>query len=145
MPNKVLMDCYTLAQRYVGIKEMPGSKKDHMTILAMLRLDDDWPEHDEVPWCSAFVNWIAWHLHLPRSKSLLARSWLLIGHQSLVPEIGNDVVVLAPRGPGSGHVGFFAGLSADGSLVSVLGGNQSNQVSIAGFPHTAVLDYRRLF
>lgn len=42
----------------------------------------------------------------------------------------------------AGHVGFFAGL--DGASVKVLGGNQSNAVSIQNFPIASVLGVRRL-
>ena len=64
---------FELAQRFVGVKEIPGSESNPM-VLSMLRLDQAWPEGDEVPWCSAFVNYIAWLLRLPRSKALNARS-----------------------------------------------------------------------
>jgi hypothetical protein len=73
---------FDLAQRFVGISEGPASATKPQ-VLAMLRLDQKWPKGDDVPWCSAFINYIAWLLRLPRSKSLLARSWLLIdGNQS---------------------------------------------------------------
>ena len=39
---------YDLAMRYVGVKEVPGTK-DNPIVLSMLRLDSKWPEHDEVP------------------------------------------------------------------------------------------------
>lgn len=69
------INAYDLAQRFNGMNELPGTL-DNPQILAMLRLDTNVPEHDEVAWCSAFVNYIAWLLRLPRSKSLMARSWL---------------------------------------------------------------------
>jgi hypothetical protein len=52
----------------------------------------------------------------------------------VVLERGND--------PLSGHVGFFRQMSADGSKVYVLGGNQGDAVSIAAFPANKVLGYR---
>ena len=143
---------YWLAERYVGIKEIPGSQHNP-AILAMLRLDQTWPEADEVPWCSGFVNWIAWHLRLPRSKSLLARSWLGVGVPVPLEEAvaGWDVVVLQ-RGTGAqpgpenqtapGHVGFFAGL--EGGSVLLLGGNQSDSVNVSPYPRSRVLGVRRL-
>ena len=69
---------YDLASRFIGIKEVRGSVSNPQ-ILSMLRLDSSWPKGDEVPWCSAFVNYPAWLLRLPRSKSLRARSWLEVG------------------------------------------------------------------
>jgi len=47
-------------------------------ILAMLKLNDDWPHDDSVSWCSAFVNDIALLLGLNSPKSLRARSWVAI-------------------------------------------------------------------
>lgn len=143
---------FDLAQRFVGVREVPGTT-DNPQILAMLKLDGEWPEHDEVPWCSAFVNYIAWLLRLPRSKSLRARSWLNVGtpvwnYRSAKP--GFDVVILS-RGddaPGPdvidapGHVGWYA----DGCTgrVTLLGGNQGDTVSLARYEESRVLGVRRL-
>ena len=68
----------------------------------MLRLDQKWPEGDEFPWCSTFTNYIAWPLRLPRSKSLRARSWLLVGKPTSLENAvaGFDVVILK-RGSGT--------------------------------------------
>src|SRR6266487_3626794 len=133
---------FLLAQRNVGVTEAPGILHTTPLILAMLRLDSDWPESDEVPWCSAFVNFIAWNLRLPRSKSLAARSWLGVGQGIRLEEAvaDSDVVVLA-RGSG-GHVGFYAGRDQDSVLL--LGGNQGNGVSVAPFARDRVLGVRRL-
>jgi hypothetical protein len=56
--QKIELTAYDMAQRFVGVTEIPGTK-DNSQILAMLRLDQQWPENDEVPWCSAFMNYIA--------------------------------------------------------------------------------------
>ena len=138
---------FDIAQRFVGVEEVPG-QRDNAQILAMLRLDDAWPEHDEVPWCSGFMNYVAWLLRLPRSKSLAARSWLDVGrpiplHQAYV---GFDVVVLyrgARHGP-SGHVGLYAGIGREEEQVLLLGGNQGNMVSVAPYPEERVIGVRRL-
>ena len=143
---------YDIASRFVGLKEVPGDK-DNPGILAMLKLDGDWPDHDEVPWCSAYLNYCSWLLRLPRSKSLQARSWLGVGQMIPIDDaiVGFDVVILK-RGTGKqpgpevtdapGHVGLFAGMA--GTKVAVLGGNQGDQVSVAQFPLTQVLGVRRL-
>lgn len=132
---------FDLAQRFVGVKETPGATSTPV-ILAMLQLDGDWPKDDAVPWCSAFANWIAWLLRLPRSKSLAARSWLNVGRpvtlENAQPD--NDVVVL--ERDGGGHVGFFAGL--EGDQVLILGGNQKDSVCVEGFPRARVLGVRRI-
>ena len=152
--------CLTLfdrASRFIGVKEFAGAI-DHPLIMAWLKLTGDdswtgWPEHDEVPWCSAAVNSWAWDLRLPRSKSLLARSWLGVGRPIPLEEATakNDIVILKRGGgnqPGPenmtapGHVGCFAGL--EGGNVLVLGGNQGDRVCIAPFPVERVLGVRRL-
>jgi len=140
---------YSLAERFIGLSEVEGVASNP-AILAMLRLDAKWPEGDDVPWCSAFVNYIAWLLRLPRSKSLRARSWLDVGYPTNDPQRGFDVVVLARAGStldasvrdAPGHVGFYAG--EKDSRVFVLGGNQSDSVSIASFDMDSLLDIRRL-
>lgn len=154
---------FDLAQRFVGMREVPGTK-DNPFIISFLKLDGEWPEHDEVPWCSAFVNYICWLLRLPRSKSLAARSWLNVG-QEVAPQdaaVGFDVIVLS-RGEGEqpgpdvikapGHVGFFAGWATpalgegwirDRQDIHVLGGNQSNSISVARFKQRRLLGIRRL-
>lgn len=149
---KIQTTAYDTARRFLGLSEVPGSVHNPL-ILAMLQLDQQWPSGDEVPWCSAFVNFVAHVLGLSRSKDLRARSWLAVGRpvELLEARPENDVVVLqrgAGRQPGPqtlnapGHVGFFA--NRDGGFVSVLGGNQSDGVSIARFPVEKVLGVRRL-
>jgi len=121
--------------------------------MAMLKLDNSWPQNDEVPWCSAFVNYICWLLRLPRSKDLRARSWLEVGTPVTLEQAtpGFDIVVLkrgSPPQPGPdvidapGHVGFFAGF--DGALIEVLGGNQANTVKVSRYDPQNLLSIRRL-
>jgi uncharacterized protein (TIGR02594 family) len=151
--RKIELSAFDMAQRFTGITEVPGSTSNPQ-ILAMLRLDMEWPEGDEVPWCSAFMNYIAWLLRLPRSKDLRARSWLLVGQPIALAEAeaAFDVVILK-RGSGNqpgpevidakGHVGLFAGL--EGNEILILGGNQSDTVSIQRYDAGRLLGVRRLF
>ena len=143
---------YQIAERFIGIKEVEGTASNP-AILAMLKLDGDWPKDDSVPWCAAFVNYCAWLLRLPRSKSLRARSWLLIGESMELKyaDRGFDVVVLK-RGRGKqpganvieapGHVGLYSG--HDDKNVWLLGGNQGDSVTVSGFPISRILGIRRL-
>ena len=147
---------YQLAQRFLGIKEINGAI-DNPQIMSMLRLDNSWPDHDEVPWCSAFVNYIAWLLRLPRSKSLAARSWLNVGTpMSLSPFLTNngyDVIIIKRKvsDPGpevtefQGHVGFFNSYNKEEGKVYILGGNQNNTVNVSGYDANRVLGVRRLY
>lgn len=141
------MTAFELAQRFVGeIAELPGRDEHPFVQWCHMLCGLGSNQPDETPWCSSFVNAIAWQLRLPRSKSAAARSWLAIGETvSSVnfATVGYDVVVLT-RGsnPMQGHVGFYAG--STGEHVSVLGGNQGNTVSIASFPLRDVVGFRRL-
>jgi uncharacterized protein (TIGR02594 family) len=149
---KIEISAFDLAQRFVGVSEIPGIASNPQ-VLAMLRLDTDWPDGDEVAWCSAFVNYVTWLLRLPRSKNLMARSWLEIGQPINIAnaETGFDVVILK-RGEGvqpgpevieaPGHVGFYAG--QENGKVLILGGNQGDKVCVAGFSLELVLGVRRL-
>lgn len=145
---------FDLAARFLGVKERAG-KKDHPLVQWWLSLCGyGLDSADEIPWCSAFVNGVAWEWgDVPRSKSAAARSWLRVGQPvSILGAVrGYDVVVLQ-RGAGPqpgpnvlqapGHVGWFDAL--DGDHVVVLGGNQSNEVNFQRFPVARVLGVRRL-
>ena len=146
------MTAYTLAQRYVGQVIERSGDAEHPLIQWWLSLCGyGLDAKDEIPWCSAFVNGIAWELRLPRSKSAAARSWLNIGkpYTLSTAEVGFDVIVLNrggspdPLASGPGHVGWYAGMASE-SHVRVLGGNQGNAISIAVFPIDQVLGVRRL-
>jgi uncharacterized protein (TIGR02594 family) len=151
--RRLEISAYEVASVWIGLAEVVGNF-DNPMILAMLKMDQSWPTHDEVSWCSAFVNFIAKQLKLPRSKDLRARSWLLIGEQVEIEnaEIGSDVVILK-RGNGpqpgpnvidaQGHVGFFGGFEED--KVLILAGNQSNSVNVSRFPKDSILGIRRLY
>ena len=144
-------DAFDIAQRFTGIDEV-GGNIDNPQLMAMLKLDNKWPEHDEVPWCSAFVNYICWLCRLPRSKDLRARSWLTIGRGIPLDSAEVGDVVILKRGLGEqpgpevidakGHVGFYAG-RMDG-LIEILGGNQSDTVKVSRYSTTRLLSVRRL-
>lgn len=151
----VLDSPYKTANQFVGfVKEIPGTKHDPFIQWCFTTVDGyDGETPDEVAWCSVFVNAIAWIHRLDRSRSAAARSWLKLPHaiELAAAAPGFDVVILK-RGAGAqpgpdvlkapGHVGFFAGLV--NGRVLVLGGNQSNGVTIAPFDASLVLGIRRL-
>ena len=152
--KKIEMTAFSLAQRFRGTSEVNG-KVANPLILAMLKLDDDWPQDDAVPWCSAFMNFIFWILRLPRSYSLRARSWLMVGEVVKFSDAfpAFDVVILK-RGinaPGPevieapGHVGLFAGWTETGDKVAVLGGNQADSVNISYYDSGRILGIRRVY
>lgn len=142
---------FELAERFIGIKEI-GGQVDNPQIMAMLRLDNSWPQNDEVPWCSGFANYICWLARLPRSKDLRARSWLRIGKGIPLEAASPGDIIILKRGSGDqpgaevidapGHVGFYAGRFDD--FIEVLGGNQSDTVKISRYPKSRLLGVRRL-
>ena len=151
--KKIELTAFDLAQRFVGVSEVPDQASNPQ-ILAMLQLDEKWPKGDDVAWCSAFMNYIAWLLRLPRSKNLAARSWLKVGRSVSLDEAvtGFDVAILK-RGSGNqpgpdvvdapGHVGLFAG--REGASILILGGNQADSVNVSRYTASRLLGVRRLF
>ena len=102
-------------------------------------------KNDETPWCGGFVAGVLAKSglahHIPNGFAM-ARSWLNAGTKLNNPAYGCVVVFWRgnPKGA-SGHVGFVVGRDSRGNLM-VLGGNQSDQVSIAPFDKGRVLGYR---
>lgn len=152
------MTLYMLAERFVGeVLERPGAASNPFIEWCHESAGLPPGTPDEVPWCSSFVNRLAWLLRLPRSKSARARSWLNVGRpiDLLEAVAGNDVVIFNRGGStdptvidSPGHVAIFGklepGLGLLPEQVSVLGGNQGNGVTIARFPVSDVLGVRRL-
>lgn len=149
------MTLHELASRFLDqINEIPGSRHHPFIQWAHMMAGLPLGTPDETPWCSSFVNTVAWMLSLERSKSAAARSWLTVGTpmDTAAALIGNDVVILQ-RGIGpqpgpevtsgaSGHVGVFSGYGNGG--VWLVGGNQRNSVTRQWFPAEQMLGVRRL-
>lgn len=104
--------------------------------------------NEELPWCSAFVNWCLQQAGYPITHLANARSWLTYkgANMCLASPRWGCVTVLwrPPDGPdpflsGKGHVGFFVG--DQGSKIELLGGNQSRRVQSKSFPKDHVLGY----
>jgi len=99
------------------------------------------PVADEVPWCSAFVNFCVEQHGLKGTNNRLAKSWLTWGRETKEPTRGCIVVFERPEaGAHAGHVGFYLSGSAQTSI-RVLGGNQSDAVTISN-QHLHFLGYR---
>lgn len=142
-----------LATRFVGIKEKVGPGAHNPWILAWNSLIDGGVSDDETPWCSTFCHGICWTLGLPGNPNRRARSWLLVGRPvELKDARPGFTVVIFKRGTGSqpgpeviaapGHVAWLAQVGRD--TVTVVGGNQSNAVTVATFPRSSVLGVREL-
>ena len=134
----------TIARSYLGTKEIKGSA-DNPKIMEMYRtIGHDWVEHDEVAWCAAFVGYCLEKAGFSSTRKLNARSYLRWGEKvtGLEQAKEGDVVVFT-RGASTatGHVAFF--LKAVGSQIEVLGGNQSDGVTIARYAKSRLLGIRR--
>lgn len=129
------------ARKELGTKEVQGSG-NNPRIVAYHAETSLGPSDDSISWCSSFVNWCMKQAGIKGTKSAAARSWLQWGKAVSNPEPG-DVVIFWRESPSSwkGHVALF--LKDDGSYVTVLGGNQSDSVTIARYPKSQLLGYRR--
>jgi uncharacterized protein (TIGR02594 family) len=134
----------TIARSYLGTKEIKGSA-DNPKVMEMYRtVGHDWVEHDEVAWCAAFVGHCLEKAGVSSTRKLNARSYLTWGEK--VPGIEQaregDVVIFT-RGSSTtqGHIAFF--LKATGSQIEVLGGNQSDGVTVARYARSRLLGIRR--
>ena len=96
-----------------------------------------------IAWCAAFVNAVLQKSGYDTTDSLMARSFLNYGKVARKPEEGDIVVLKRGRSSATGHVGFFLGYDETGQYVKVLGGNQGKMVTIAYYPTSRVLGYRK--
>lgn len=102
----------------------------------------DWYKDDETSWCGIFMAFCAKQAGLtPPKDAATARNWLNFGTSTTTPAPG-DIVVYWRESLTSwkGHVGMF--IRKDGNTIYTLGGNQNNQVCIAGMYESQVLGYR---
>jgi uncharacterized protein (TIGR02594 family) len=145
--NLVLFDfekAFIIALGEKGITETSGPKSTerileyHLTTTLRATSDD-------VPWCSAFVNWCIQKAGGKGTGSALARSWLVWGIDAgLDPKQGDIVVLKRGNDDISGHVGFLAFAPSKFSpYIEVLGGNQNNMVCVKKYLRWNVLGYRR--
>jgi len=123
------------AERYLGLNEVKDAKK----LDAMLDFDTSEP-----PWCGAFVGYVIAQT-LPKAKlpanPLWALNWASWGIQnaSVTGQPHYGAVAVFKRNTG-GHVGFVVGHDKD--YVHVLGGNQSNSVSVTRVAKKQLQAYR---
>jgi uncharacterized protein (TIGR02594 family) len=123
-----------------GVDEISGPQGHNPRIVEYHAATSLSATDDETPWCSSFANWCMMKAGQDRTNSAAARSWLTWGEKVEVPRKGCVVVFSRPPSPSSGHVAFFEEIR--GPRIFVLGGNQSNQVSIASYPASRLLAYR---
>jgi uncharacterized protein (TIGR02594 family) len=133
------MTPYDFAATMIGRGEVPDNAalRDYLTT-GGANLDPA-----TTAWCAAFVNSSLGQAGLKGTGSNMARSFLEWGQPVDQPQKG-DIAVFSrgdPNGP-FGHVGFFDSFNPDGSI-KVLGGNQSDAVSLATYGKNRLLGFRR--
>lgn len=116
------------ALKLYGTLEAPGAANDNPTIMQWA--DETGLERvytaDSVPWCGLFAAIVAKRAGKPIvSSPLWALSWSKFGEPGGQPRLGD---VLTFKREGGGHVGLYIG--EDASCYHVLGGNQSDAVTI---------------
>lgn len=154
----------------MGIQERPGDQDHPFIQFALSRVGLGLDAHDEIAWCSALATVVHECLGLATSRPIrlpsghvvgkaAARSWLRFGVSIQRAEWRPGDVCVFKRGgwaqPGlevldaQGHVAFFRRViegsaeAASGPMVEVVGGNQSNRITVAAFPLVQLLDVRR--
>lgn len=126
------------AKKYIGLKEIPGPKHNHILISWLERLKA-WYRDDETPWCGLLVAhcFDICGMKIPKLW-MRAKEWSNNWGTRLLKPVPGCVVVFERQG--GGHVGFVIGKTKLNDLV-VLGGNQSNMVNLAKFDPARVVGY----
>ena len=129
---------YKLALQERGVLEGRGDVNN--PVVQKYYKDAGFPEvqHDSVPWCMAFVNAMLHRAGYKRTGSLLARSSLKnkAFKKLLKPTQGCIIVLERSNSTWLGHTGFFV---RSGWMI---GGNQSDMVSIARYDSEKLLGWR---
>ncbi len=133
--------------QYLGVREVVG-KGSNPVIMDMakgLGIDDIYKD-DDTAWCGLFMSHLfritgkpALDIKGDKYNYLRAAKYAEWGRKVAEPEFG-DVLVFSRTG--GGHVGLCVGESKD--TYFVLGGNQSNGVTVARFKVSDILGIRRL-
>ncbi len=132
------------AKRQVGLKEVVGQKHSPV-IIGWLKTLKSWVRDDETAWCGTFVaaagnSAISGFQYTPPANFLGARNWLKFGYPTN-PQYGAVLVFWRGSKAGwQGHVGFY--VAEDDTHYHVLGGNQSNSVSVTRIAKNRLLGAR---
>ena len=133
----------TQAKALLGEKEIAGKLDNPKIIELYADAGHDEIQHDEVPWCAAFVGACLARANLPNTGTLLALDYKNYG----VPTEGNQpelyCIGVKTRGSSTweGHVGFV--VAFDDDTVSLLGGNQHDSVCVAKFKRSEFKAFRK--
>lgn len=135
-----------IAYKDLGVHETSGPKVTPEILVAL-----DWADgvkdgkylqgihDDETPWCSSWACSVMEQSGHKSPRSAWAQSWAAWDQKLNGPAVG--CIVVFKWSPSAGHVGYVVGKTPSGAL-AVLGGNQSDAVTISGFGTGNVLAYR---
>jgi uncharacterized protein (TIGR02594 family) len=130
------------ALRLYGTLEGPGTTNNGKIIAWAKEIGGklaDVYKADSIPWCGLFMAVVARRAgkEIPRNP-LWALSWSAFGAAASRPALGDVLVFLRH---GGGHVGLYVG--EDETAFHVLGGNQSDAVSIKRIARSRLYAARR--
>jgi len=135
------------AFRELGTKEVDGDGNNpriqEYHRFATVRNDEIAP--DSVPWCASFVCWVLEAERLESTNSKMARSFERLGREVAIKDyLPGDIVTFYRNGhhSGQGHVGFLVWINSGKAYV--LGGNQSDQVSVTKYSLDKMTSIRRV-
>ena len=134
---------YEVLSHY-GLSEIAGPSSNPEILEFFKDLGYDWVTDDSTTsWCSAMLSYYAKKCGYQYHVGLDARGWLDMPVKVLKPSIG-DIVVLWRGSPSDwrGHVGLF--INWDDTKIWILGGNQSNTISITPYARERLLGFRQL-
>lgn len=126
-----------LAKKYLGEHEVAG-RKDNQFILDCFKHTGYKADHDEVPWCAAFVCRVLEESGLSSTKSAAAASFEKYGTPC---ELKPGAVIVFKWASGGHHVTLCHHV-VDDHYVACLGGNQSDQVKISVFNRAYIVAIR---
>lgn len=129
-----------LASAMLGVKEGPGAANNAQVV--KLFADAGFPgiKTDSTAWCAAYVNAMLERAGHRGSRSLAARSFENWGVGLKEPALGCIATKKRAGSSWQGHTGFVVGANKD--QVFLLGGNQSDQVSVAAFKRSEIVSFR---
>ncbi len=125
----------------LGQREIAGRPTNPRIAAYFDRVGHGNVDDDETPWCAAFVGACLERAGIASTGSLRARSYLTWGEAVDCDSPGALAVLTRGNNPAAGHVGFLVGASGDS--VFLLGGNQSNAVTVARFERSRLIGLRR--
>ena len=131
---------YQIMQSFIGVNERDPVIRAFLEKCGGKKIDPA-----VTPWCAAFANAVLHASGIQGNGSFRAMDFLKYGEAVGLKDASEGDLVVFDRGGGRGHVGFFAGtVQKNGkTYIKVLGGNQSNSVTVQEFPMDNLAGFRR--